>query len=182
MRVARRILRSEEEARDAVQSAYLAAFEHFRGFRAESGFHTWITRIVKNECLMYVRRWERRRICSDLDAEPARSAVIALANRTPTPEDIASHRELAAAIAAAARRLPRGLKEVYRLCCVSGRSVREAADTLGLTASATKTRLFRAQHRIQSELETQLIMRPPQNTAAGMIPTTTETARTQIAA
>jgi len=60
VRAARRILHSDEEALDAVQSAYLAAFQHFGSFRGEASFNTWITRIVKNQCLMYLRRPERR--------------------------------------------------------------------------------------------------------------------------
>ena len=75
MRVARRILRSDEEACDAVQSAYLAAFEHLHGFRGDAQFNTWITRIVKNQCFMYLRRPERRRVCSNLDEEHVRDAV-----------------------------------------------------------------------------------------------------------
>src|SRR5580704_4795411 len=58
--VARRILRSEEESQDAVQSAYLSAFRHLRSFRGDAAFKTWITRIVTNHCLMRLRQpWRR---------------------------------------------------------------------------------------------------------------------------
>jgi DNA-directed RNA polymerase specialized sigma24 family protein len=50
------------------------------------------------------------------------------------------------------------LQDVYCLCCVSGFCVREAAEMLGLTLPATKTRLFRAQHRIRSEVERKLAL------------------------
>ena len=152
VRVARRILRSDEEARDAVQSAYLAAFEHFRGFRGEAQFRTWITRIVKNQCFMNLRRPERRRPFSNLEDPEVREAVLARASHTPTPEDVAWAREVDIVLSDAASKLPKSLKAVYTLCCISGLCVREAADTLGLTVPGTKARLFRAQHRIRTVL------------------------------
>lgn len=152
VRVARRILRSDEEARDAVQAAYLAAFEHFRGFRGEAQFRTWITRIVKNQCFMNLRRPERRRPCSNLEDREVRDAVLAHTSQTPTPEDLVRAREVDMVLYDAASKLPDRLKCVYMLCCISGLGVREAADTLGLTVPAAKTRLFRAQHRIRAEL------------------------------
>ena len=48
VRIARRVLHSDDEALDVVQSAYLAAFQHFGSFRGEASFSTWIARIVKN--------------------------------------------------------------------------------------------------------------------------------------
>ena len=75
LRVARRILRSDEEAYDAVQSAYLAAFEHLHGFRGDAQFNTWMTRIVMNQCFIYLRRPERRRVYSNLEEEYGRDGV-----------------------------------------------------------------------------------------------------------
>ena len=46
--VARRILPVQEDCLDAVQSAYLSAFQNFQSFRSEASFKTWITRIVVN--------------------------------------------------------------------------------------------------------------------------------------
>jgi len=153
IRVARRILGSEEDARDVVQSAYLAAFEHFDTYRAEAQFNTWMTRIVKNQCLMHLRRPERRRACPILDNGEAKDAIIALAQRTPTPEDLAWRGEVNRAFSKAAGKLPKILQEVYELVSVSGFCINEAAHTLGLTVPATKTRLFRAQRRMRPELE-----------------------------
>jgi RNA polymerase sigma-70 factor (ECF subfamily) len=179
VRVARRILRSEEEACDAVQSAYLAAFEHLHGFREDAQFNTWITRIVKNQCFMYLRRPERWRVCCNLEEEYVRDGVWALADRTPTPEDLLWRRELDSAFSVAAGKLPKRLRDVYTLCCTSGLSVREAAHSLGLTVAATKARLFRAQHRMQSLLGTRLMVRAQRKTSGANPPTI---ARSRIAA
>jgi DNA-directed RNA polymerase specialized sigma24 family protein len=50
-------------------------------------------------------------------------------------------------------RLPEHLREAYTLFAISGLSLREVAETLGLTISATKTRLFRARAGIRMSLE-----------------------------
>lgn len=151
VRTARRILHSDDEAMDAVQSAYLAAFKHFGSFRAEASFNTWITRIVKNQCFMYLRRRERRAWAA-LEEPGGSDAVMSLASPLPTPEDLARSSEIAAAVWDAAETLPKRLRDVYVLCSGSGDYVKEAAKMLGLTVPATKTRLFRAQHRIRSEV------------------------------
>ena len=53
--VARRILRCEEDAADAVQDAFVSAFAAIRRFRGGSSLYTWLHRIVVNACLMRLR-------------------------------------------------------------------------------------------------------------------------------
>jgi RNA polymerase sigma-70 factor (ECF subfamily) len=182
MRIAGRILGPYEDARDVVQSAYLAAFEHFDTFRGEAQFKTWITQIVKNECFMHLRRPERRRVCPIPDEGQMKDAVMALTGRTPTPEDLAWRGEVDAAFCKAASELPKTLKDVYTLVTVFGFCVREAAQTLGLTIPATKTRLFRAQHRIRSKLVTRLAGHTPYKTAIAFNRADGTIAPTRIAA
>ena len=176
------ILGSDEEAFDAVQSAYLAAFEHLRSFRGDAQFKTWITRIVKNQCFMYLRQPERRKIHTNPDENEIRAAEAALAHRTPTPEDLAWRRELDSALSDAADKLPKRLQDVYTLCCVAGLQVREAAAILGLTMPATKTRLFRAQLQMRSTLRTRLIMDVQTKTTSARPRHSTAITTTRIAA
>ena len=65
--VTRRILRDEEEARDAVQETFVAAFRGIGDFQAESRVSTWLHRIAVNCALMKLRVRERRRE-QDVDA------------------------------------------------------------------------------------------------------------------
>jgi RNA polymerase sigma-70 factor (ECF subfamily) len=153
LRAARRILRSEEESQDAVQSAYLSAFRHLNSFRGDAAFKTWITRIVTNHCLMRLRQpWLRiHRIgLDDLAADGASSW---LASQGPTPEASASRREVAVALAEAAARLPKPLQEVFQLHSVSGLSLAQVAAAMGLTLPAAKSRLFRAHARMRERLQ-----------------------------
>ena len=163
LRIATRILRSDDDARDVVQSAYLAAFEHFGTFRGEAQFHTWLTRIVKNHCFMHLRRPERRRVCPMSEEGEVRDAVAALAQRTPTPEDLAWEGQLDAVLSSAAGKLPNKLREVYIQVSVLGFCIKEAAHALGLSIPATKTRLFRAHHRMRPELTRRLVVHSAQS-------------------
>lgn len=55
-RVARAIVRSDDEAEDVVQETYVKAFTKLDSFHGDSLFSTWITRIALNEALGRVRR------------------------------------------------------------------------------------------------------------------------------
>ena len=151
--VARRILRSEEESQDAVQSAYLAAFRHLHSFRGDAAFKTWITRIVTNYCLMRLRQPWLRIKWIDLETLAATGQSSRLTSSGPTPEASASCREIASAVADAAARLPKPLCEVFRLHAVSGLTLKQVAAATGLTLPAAKSRLFRAHARMRERLQ-----------------------------
>jgi RNA polymerase sigma-70 factor (ECF subfamily) len=153
LRTANRILRSEEDALEMVQSAYLKAFQHFSSFREESSFKTWITRIVMNECMVYFRNPARRQKWASIDdVEQCRRTPVPLRDPMPNPEEYASRQEVAALIRTAAKGLPETFRPVFS-CCVSGFSTRDTAQALGLTIQATKTRLFRARSHMRPHLE-----------------------------
>jgi RNA polymerase sigma-70 factor (ECF subfamily) len=153
LRLARSILRSEEESQDAVQSAYYSALRHLHSFRGDATFKTWITRIVMNECLARLRERKRRRDWVSLDDRDGSGELNLLAASVPSPERFALSREIAQALSDAASVLPKPLRDVFALCAFSGRSLEEAAGALGLTVGATKTRLFRANARMRSHLK-----------------------------
>jgi RNA polymerase sigma-70 factor (ECF subfamily) len=143
LHTAYRMLRSKEDAQDAVQSAYCAAFKNFEKFRRESSFKTWITRIVVNCCLMQMReRRASRRIALD-DILPV------LESHAPTPEALCYQTELQTAHSKAASRLPKILREVYVESEISGVAFADLAEQLGLTAAAAKSRLLRARRRVE---------------------------------
>jgi RNA polymerase sigma-70 factor (ECF subfamily) len=151
--VARRILRSEEESQDAVQSAYLSAFRHLHGFRGDAAFKTWITRIVTNHCLMRLRQPWLRIKWIDLDALAASGRSSRLTSSAPSPEASAFSGEIDSAVADAAGRLPEKLSEVFHLYAFSGMTLKQVAAAMGLTLPAAKSRLFRATARMRERLQ-----------------------------
>ena len=58
-RAVRSILKSDSEAEDAVQEAYVRAYQALPGFRGEANLGTWLTRIAVNEALTRLRRRRR---------------------------------------------------------------------------------------------------------------------------
>ncbi|MGZ8851609.1 MAG: sigma-70 family RNA polymerase sigma factor, partial [Thermoanaerobaculia bacterium] len=92
LRVARRFLRSEEDARDAVQDTFVAAFRSIGSFKAGSALSTWLHRIVVNSSLMRLRTLRRHpeEDVEDLlprfaeDGHQAQPSV----NWTPSAEDL----------------------------------------------------------------------------------------------
>ena len=58
--VARRIVGSEEDARDVVQDAFLNAFRSLNRFEGTAKLSTWLHRIVVNAALMRLRTRKRK--------------------------------------------------------------------------------------------------------------------------
>jgi RNA polymerase sigma-70 factor (ECF subfamily) len=146
LRTAYRILRSKEDSEDAVQTAFCAAFRHLHRFRGESSFKTWITRIVVNYCLT---QWRDRRARPQLALD---DILPILESHTLSPEALCYLAELQGAHANAASRLPKVLHDVYAESVISGIALPKVADQLGLTATAAKSRLFRARRRVEHDL------------------------------
>jgi len=153
LRLARGILRSEEDAKDAVQSALLSAFRHIAGFRGNSGFRTWLARIVMNQCLMQLRAPEQNQCRTALEGLYDTGEAKMLASPALTPEHQMFGTQIGAAITDAAARLPQPLREAFDLYAGAGLSLREAAAALGLTLCSTKTRVFRANARMRTYLQ-----------------------------
>src|SRR6266404_178829 len=54
-RVALRVMRSPQDAEEALQDGLLQAVKHLREFEGRSQFSSWLTRIVINAALMRLR-------------------------------------------------------------------------------------------------------------------------------
>jgi RNA polymerase sigma-70 factor (ECF subfamily) len=155
-RTARSILRSDAEAEDAMQDAYLRAWRALHGFRSEAKLSTWLARIVINESLARLRSG-RRAAVEALDAADA--ARFDHAPQQP-PDDAADRQPEGMAMRAEARRLleasidrlPDGFRSVFILRAVEEMSVEDVAAALGLPAVTVRTRLFRARLLLRHHL------------------------------
>ena len=153
LRFARGFLRHTEDAQDAVQMAYFVAFRRLETFRGEASFKTWISRIVVNCCLLQMREARRKVTWVRLEDCHGKQGPDLLPSREPTPEKTTWCREISSAFSAAVARLPIHLREAYTLFEISDLSLEEVALTLGLSVSATKTRVFRARAGIRRSLQ-----------------------------
>jgi RNA polymerase sigma-70 factor (ECF subfamily) len=150
-RAARAILRSDHEAEDVMQDAYVRAYEHLAEFDGRARFSTWLTRIAVHEAFARVRRARRH---EPFDAETQESSMPSPAPHTP--EQIASDGELRGALERAIDALPDDFRAVFVLRAVEEMSGAETAECLGIPEETVKTRLFRARGRLQEALLEQL--------------------------
>lgn len=151
-RATRAILRSDDEAEDVMQHAYLRALEHLAEYEGRARFSTWLTRIAVYEALGRLRRQRRLEQLSDHDIDTEDS----MAERTPTPEQRASDAELRTITEAAIDALPRDFRVVFVLRAVEQMSVAEVSECLDIPQETVKTRFFRARKRLRLSLIEQL--------------------------
>lgn len=154
--VARRFLPVEEDARDAVQDAFLSAFRSIDRFEGQARLSTWLHRIVVNACLMKLRTRRRKPEQSIEDLLPGYLEDGHL-ERPPSPWrvpdlDGAERRELRELILEAVRSLPDGYRNVLMLRDIEGLDTEETAGLLGISIGAVKTRLHRARQALRELL------------------------------
>ena len=150
-----RITRNREDAEDALQGALLNAFVHLQDFDARSSFSTWLTRIAINSALMIVRK-NRSAVQISVDDTGdggGRAAVGALRCSVPDPEVHCAQREREAVLANAIHRLRPKIRQALILQKLEERPTKEAAQIMGISASAAKTRLFHAKNALKKIIE-----------------------------
>lgn len=152
---ARRILRNDEDARDAVQEAWLQAFRALPRFEGQSRLSTWLHRIVVNAALMKLRS-QRRRPEAALEELPphadADGAWLDTADAISADADLAS-RDRRALVRRAIELLPEAHRSVLLLRDFEELDTDETARRLGTTPGAVKTRLHRARQALRATIE-----------------------------
>jgi RNA polymerase sigma-70 factor (ECF subfamily) len=143
--LARRILRDDHDAQDAVQEAYLRAYRHFQAFRGGDA-RAWLLAIVRNAALTHLRRLGRQRALEPLErAEPLAS-----------PEDDPEVALIRAAgrehVRRAVDQLAPEFREVILLREMEGLSYREMAERIGVPQGTIMSRLARAREQLRRAL------------------------------
>jgi RNA polymerase sigma-70 factor (ECF subfamily) len=138
----RRILRSSQDAEDALQEALLRAWRALPSFEGRSSLRSWLYRIVTNTSLDEIKRRPRRVVPIDLEQEAATGGEA-------DPHDrYERHESMRHAIATAERLLPEKQRAVLVLREVLGYSAQETAEQLGTSVPAVNSALQRARARI----------------------------------
>lgn len=156
MAVARRLLRNEEDARDAVQEAFLGAFRNLDQFEGTSRLSTWLHRIVVNASLMKLRSKSRRPEQSIDDLLPKFNAggeADELPRRWSEVSDALEQKETRQLVQDLIGRLPDAYRTVLLLRDIEQLDTHEAAQALGISENAVKTRLHRARQALRSLLD-----------------------------
>ena len=155
--VARRFLRNEDDARDAVQDAFLSAFRALDRFAGDALLSTWLHRITINACLMKLRTRRRRPEGSIDDLLPGFLEDGRLAGPNESWEERADARieskQSRALVNEAIGKLPDIYRTVLILRDIEGFDTEQTAQALDLTVPAVKTRLHRARQALKGLLD-----------------------------
>jgi RNA polymerase sigma-70 factor (ECF subfamily) len=152
-RLAMRLVRSEEDAEDVVQEAYLQALKAIGEFRGHSRFTTWVHRIAVNQALMKLRK--RRSDVFSIDAMEGTEASrypLRLVDWSESALNDIVRREAAGVMEEAIAALSIDLRTVLVLRDINGLSNEEAAQSLDLPLGAVKWRLHRARTILRDRL------------------------------
>ncbi len=157
LRVARRMMRNEEDARDAVQDAFIAAFKSVGKFNEQSSLATWLHRIVINACLMKLRSQRRK---PEEDIEPYLPKfqedghqVQPSIQWSESAETLLERNELCSVVRSSIDQLPDSYRLVLLLREIEEMSTEETAEVLGVSANAVKVRLHRARQALRTLLD-----------------------------
>ena len=155
--VARRFLRSEDDARDAVQDAFLSAFRNIGRFEGQARLSTWLHRIVVNAALMKLRTRRRRPELPIEELLPGFLEDGHLAHPAvewrKSDTDPVEREELRRLVLEKIQELPEGYRNVLMLRDIEDLDTEETAKMMGLSTGAVKTRLHRARLALRELLE-----------------------------
>jgi RNA polymerase sigma-70 factor (ECF subfamily) len=144
-RTARAILKSDADADDAVQDAYIAAYRGIGAFRGDARLSTWLTRIVVNEAYARLRKAARAQVVALGTGLGDDEPEVAMIPSTAEGPDLAAQRsELRRLLERHIDALPEQFRTVFLLRDVEELTVEEVAATLGIPEATVRTRAFRA--------------------------------------
>ena len=139
-------LPSADLAEDLTAEVFLRALNAYDRFDPSSGSpRPWLFRIAQNAVRDYHRQAKRRQVLS-------MAAMRDLQCDAPSPEERLLWEEEVAGLLAGIAELPVRDREVIGLCYGSELSMEDAGEILGLSAAATRTRLWRALRRLRGIL------------------------------
>lgn len=148
-----RMCGNQEDAAEAAQEAFLAAWQGLRFFRGDSSFSTWLYRLTSNACVDLLRREGRHRSAAgpSLDDEELNRDV---PDTAPSPQEEAERRELRTQIEEGLRALSPEHRQVLVLREMHQLSYDEIADTLDLDVGTVKSRISRGRKQLRNFLLT----------------------------
>jgi RNA polymerase sigma-70 factor (ECF subfamily) len=152
LRLTKNITGNQEDAEDAMQDAFLKAYAHLDGFQGDSRFYTWLVRIAANEALMRLRK---RRPQVSLDEPVAVDTDFLpreLEDWRPSPEREYAQAELQKILTDVIDQLQPEDRIVLVLRDLEELSAQEVAEALGISATAVKSRLWRARLKLRQNL------------------------------
>ncbi len=144
-----RMCKNPEDAAEAAQEAFFAAWQGLKRFRGESSFSTWLYRLASNACVDLLRREGRRQAAASLDDEDLNLDMPA---SLPSPQEEAERRERREQIEKGLQTLPPEYRAVLVLREIHQLHYEEIAEALGVDVGTVKSRISRGRKRLRGFL------------------------------
>ncbi len=146
------MLNREDEAKDAAQETFIAAFRNLKNFRGDAKVSSWLHRIAINQCLTTKRRTKSRSE-SFIDDDENQNEKIFVAPARISPSRTTEQNERLKFVRQAVQSLPSDLRQVIVMKEFEDMTFQEIADTLELPLSTVKSRLYTALKQLRMKLE-----------------------------
>jgi len=154
-RVARQMMRNNEDAEDVVQESFQQAFIHLKSFKGDSRFSTWLSRIAINAALMKLRKKHRKwDVSLDESAEiDESSSRLDVEDQGLNPEQLYAQKERERILSEAMKELTPGMRKAMELRELGEQSTEETARIMGISVGAVKARVFHGRRKLRERLK-----------------------------
>lgn len=150
-RYALRHLGDADDAEDAVQDAFIAAYNNLHRYKPQYQLSTWLYQITLNKCRDIGRKRKTRAFMQRIT--PFVENTIAGNNDIDSPEALLQTRSELQLMQVGIASLPETLKTAFVLCVMQEKSHKEASDILGLSPKAVELRVYRARRQLRESLQ-----------------------------
>ena len=144
-----RMCKNPEDAAEAAQEAFFAAWRGLKNFRGDSSFSTWIYRLASNACVDLLRREGKRQTAVSLDDEELN---LDLPSPLPSPQEEAERQELRERIEAGLQALPPEYRAALVLREIQQLRYDEIGQVLNVDIGTVKSRINRGRKKLRSFL------------------------------
>jgi RNA polymerase sigma-70 factor (ECF subfamily) len=151
-RLARSVIRDNDDAEEIVQETYLRAYANLARFEGRSSVITWLSRIAFHEALRRKRQKQRAKTTQGLNLDS-----LPMSDSTSDGISLFMQADLRAALTKAIDSLPDGMRAIVMLRLVEGLSTKETAHSLRLSESYVKVGLHRARRLLRATMERQSV-------------------------
>lgn len=142
MPMAMRYARSQEDAEDILQDAFIKIFNSLESFRKEAQFLTWLKRIVINTAINHNRKKLYQQPMLDIEKAPLHvESDFTISNMHFTE------------ILAMMQKLPVGCRTVFNLFAIEGYTHKEIGEMLEISEGTSKSQFARARALMKVMIE-----------------------------
>jgi len=156
MAAALKVLRNQDDAKDAVQEAFVKIWRCLARFEGRSSLSTWVHRIVTNASLDLLRRNGRASKMAERTRQPLEGAACLHERHDRTPETALADHEAQMLVRTAITALPAPQRQAVELCDLEGYSYLEISEIAQCPLGTVMSRLHHARRKLASDMRAPL--------------------------